>query len=259
MPDRALVVGLGEIGKPIAEILSEKHEVQTLDIKDREIKGSIDIMHICIPGDLKKFNKIVSDYIKKFKPELTIIHSTVIPGTCRKIYKKTKCAIVHSPVRGKHVDMKSDIKRYIKFLAGNNMKAAKRACKHLQEVGLKVQYFKSLESSELSKIMSTTYFGLLIVYAQIMDRYCKKLNVDYYDIMKIVKEIRYLPRVIFEPGYLGGHCIQSNLKLLKYLDDDDNLIKFIRESNKKFSKENDVSSESKKDSKKRKIREPRRL
>lgn len=44
-----LVIGLGEIGKPLLEIVRGVHNAFGLDIQQEEIREEIDIVHICFP------------------------------------------------------------------------------------------------------------------------------------------------------------------------------------------------------------------
>ena len=93
-----LVIGLGEIGRPLYEIFSEsrKFNVYGYDIDPSksideyyELPRSVDFLHLAIPFS-DKFIDVTMDYAKDFKPRLIFIHSTVAPGTTRKIYDKIK-------------------------------------------------------------------------------------------------------------------------------------------------------------------------
>jgi UDP-N-acetyl-D-mannosaminuronate dehydrogenase len=71
------------------------------------------------------------------------------------------------------------------------------------------------EALELAKLLETTYFGLLITWAQEMNRFAQALTVDYLEVGKFFDEIPYLPSVLFQPGYIGGHCVMPNINLLQ--------------------------------------------
>lgn len=92
------VIGVGEVGNAIAEILSAKFAVYKKDISFNEIENNkIAFLHICFPFN-ENFVSLVVKEINLYKPKLTIIHSTIAVGTIRKIFKKTKLPIVHSPI-----------------------------------------------------------------------------------------------------------------------------------------------------------------
>jgi len=41
------------------------------------------------------------------------------------------------------------------------------------------------------------------------------VNADYLEVGKFFREIAYLPNVLFQPGYIGGHCVMPNIALLQ--------------------------------------------
>ncbi|UCB60555.1 MAG: hypothetical protein JSW72_00340, partial [Candidatus Bathyarchaeota archaeon] len=83
--ENVLVVGLGEIGDPLLEIVRGVYQAEGLDIETRELQGPFDVLHICFPYG-PDFVKTATDYINKFDPTLTIIESTVRPFTTNEIY-----------------------------------------------------------------------------------------------------------------------------------------------------------------------------
>ena len=51
-------------------------------------------------------------------------------------------------------------------------------------------------------------------WAQEMERFSDQANSDYYEVMKFMEGIDYLPPVIFKPGFIGGHCVMPNIQIL---------------------------------------------
>lgn len=215
MNGKTIVVGLGEIGKPLFDLVSEKFEAVGVDIEPVEVSGECDIMHICYPFQINDFVGICVDYIKKYCPTLTIINSTVAPGTSRRVSTLAQKPVVHSPVRGKHVKMKDDFLYYTKFIGGIDEQASQKASEHFKSIGLKTKILTSPEATELAKLTETTYFGHLIAWAQEVERYCNKLDLNYEEIVSFYDEIRFFPPVRYFPGVIGGHCIMPNVKILK--------------------------------------------
>lgn len=212
-----LVIGLGEIGRPLMEIIqSHEPQAQGLDVAPVDIKGPIGVMHVCYPFDNQHaFIETTKKYVKKFVPQLVIINSTVQPGTTRKIAALANTKAVFSPVRGKHTRMKEELLHYCKFVAGTTKDAVEHACMHFGKVGIKIETLNSPESLELAKLLETTYFGLLIAWAQEMDRMANAVDADYMQMVNFFKEIDYLPRHVFVPGHIGGHCVIPNISILK--------------------------------------------
>lgn len=231
-----LIIGLGETGKPLLEIIENHFSAVGVDIEPSDFNGEASTMHICYPYQIDDFVGTSVDYIKRYNPELTIVNSTVIPGTTRAIYEKIGKSIAYSPIRGKHSKMKQDLLFYTKFVASINNKTAYSAKEHFQAMGMKSKVFNSLEGLELAKLLSTSYFGLLIAWAQEVERFCKKSGVDYDEVMSFTEEIDYFSPVIFRPGYIGGRCVISNINLLKKIIKSD-FLDVILKSNEKKAKE----------------------
>ena len=137
--ETVLIVGLGEVGHTLFELFREsgKFDVYGFDIdkkKMQEVVGEekpenrIDVMHICYPcPDQEKFIETTLQYVGRFKPRLTIIDSTVPPGTTRKIHELAKISITHSPIQGTHKSldaMKADVAFWDKYVGGTSAKAS---------------------------------------------------------------------------------------------------------------------------------------
>jgi UDP-N-acetyl-D-mannosaminuronate dehydrogenase len=108
--------------------------------------------------------------------------------------------LAYCPIRGKKAKMLQDLQFYTKFVADINDRISNKALIHFETAGLKAKKFSSIESLELAKLLSTTYFGLLIAWAQETERFCNKLNFNYDVVMSFTEEIDYSPPVIFKPG-----------------------------------------------------------
>ena len=114
---KIVVVGLGEVGKPLFELASRHHEVIGIDIDPpKQRVDKVDVLHICFPFEIKDFIGETARYIELFKPAVTIINSTVGVGTTRAIAQRTGTPVVNSPVRGKHVRMLEELQHYTKFV-----------------------------------------------------------------------------------------------------------------------------------------------
>jgi UDP-N-acetyl-D-mannosaminuronate dehydrogenase len=172
------------------------------------------VMHICFPFETDKFVGQVVEYINYYGPALTIINSTVAPGTTRSIATESGVPVVHSPIRGKHARMQEELLRYTKFVGAIDPQSGQRAVEHFEKVGMKTKLLASPEATEIAKLTETTYFGLLIAWAQEVERYCTKLGVNYDDVVSFCDEIKFFPPVKYFPGVIGGHCVMPNIAIL---------------------------------------------
>ena len=214
------IIGYGEIGKAIARFY-DNPRIKDLDRNDG--LWGIDILHICFPYS-RHFVKIVKREIAEIKPNLTIIHSTVAPGTTKKIGGQ----VVHSPIRGTHPDLYEGIKTFIKYVGADDKRAARHARRHLRGLGIPSKTFMPSETTEVGKLLSTAYYGLCIAFHGEAQRLCQKYGVDFSQAMtdfnktynrdwpklgrpEVIRPILYPP----ENNRIGGHCIIANAKLLK--------------------------------------------
>src|SRR5580704_18895720 len=134
---KVVVVGLGEVGKPIFELASRHHNAVGIDIAPLEERiEQVDYLHVCYPFQISDFVGETARYVDRFKPAVTIINSTVAIGTTRLIADRTGVPVVNSPVRGKHVRMLDDLCCYTKFVGAIDEAAGEMAAKHFESLGL---------------------------------------------------------------------------------------------------------------------------
>jgi len=161
-----VVVGLGEVGKPLLELVSQHHCGVGVDVSPPEQQPShVDVLHICYPYQIDDFVAETVRYVDLFRPDITVINSTVEVGTTRAIAQAARSAVAYSPVRGKHSKMLSDMKSYTKFVGAPNAGDARKAAAHFASLDLKTRILQSSEAVEVAKLSETTFFGLMIAWA----------------------------------------------------------------------------------------------
>ena len=249
MMKNVLVVGYkGEIGSAMAEVIEDsgKYNIFKKDMEELEIKEKIDIMHVCIPY-FDNFDDIVADYIDKYNPELVVVNSTLRIGTTKKIHEKRNCRIVHSPVRGKHPHMKEGLLKHLKFIGPIDSDSGKMAKEHFESIGIKCEILNGTIETEIGKLFSTTYYALCIAYHQELERVCKKFNADFDQTITRFNETYNdaarelnpnVVRPVLTPGFIGGHCLMPNIKLLKK-DIKSDFLSVIEKSNEKKKKDDE--------------------
>ena len=217
---KSLIIGAGEIGSSLHEVLKEKHESHIRDKENYPLDG-VEVLNICYPP-FKDFVKVTKEYIKQYSPKVTIIHSTVAPGTT----EKCGSMVVHSPIHGKHPNLAEGIRTFVKYVGGNNAEAAYLACKFLKEAGIKTKIVANSKTSELSKILCTSYYVLNILFMKEVAKICKKQGVSFYEVYTDWNWLYNLgyqklnspqfTRPVLDPlsGKIGGHCVVNNCDLL---------------------------------------------
>ena len=218
MEKKTLVVGIGEVGGALAQVLERNLPVLRHDVEPQVFTDPIGIMHVCFPYQSRAgFVANAAAYIDRFRPELTIVNSTIVPGTMRALEVRTGARLAYSPVRGKHARMVDDLLRYTKYVAASDPNVAQQAEEHFQAAGMTTGRFSRFEALELAKLAETTYFGVLIAFAQEVNRLAERVGGDYAEVTEFSREIDFLPRTSYFPGFIGGHCVVPNIKLLREL------------------------------------------
>ncbi len=242
-----VVVGLGEIGNPILQLMSKKNLVLGYDLNEKLMDTNkfkkyssleVSFLHICIPFT-KNFISIVMGYYKKFKPKCMVIHSTIKPHTTSQLQKKLPIPVLYSATRGVHKRMLYDLKRYSKFYAvdknaPNEKWASESFEKLMRSSGVTPTKISKPITLELAKIVcDTSYYGWLITYSQISNMIAMKNGADYDEMWSFTDEIhKFLGnRPKMYPGFIGGHCVVPNLALI-----DNEVLNLIDKINKKYAK-----------------------
>ncbi len=208
MPD--LVAGLGEIGMPMLQLLKHRNfmveGVDSVLTPEFKFQDHYDMIHICF-GYSDKFNDIVRNF--RTMSDKIIIHSTVKPNTSKEL------GVIYSPIRGTHNDMFENLQWFSKYYSSSSfdLEFEKRFPNCVR--------VKDSTKLERTKIMDTTYYGMLIAFRKWVDE-----NYPVYWAFSHELHQRYGNRpVMYNDGKsISGHCIVPNLDLLG-----DNLISdFIR-------------------------------
>ena len=87
--------------------------------------------------------------------------------------------------------MLQDLQRYTKFIGAFDSESGAAAARHFESAGLKTKLLASPEATELAKLTETTYFGLMIAWAQELERYCDQSSVSYDEIISFYEEIAF--------------------------------------------------------------------
>jgi UDP-N-acetyl-D-mannosaminuronate dehydrogenase len=213
------ILGYGEVGRAMAGFYKNP---LIKDLNRDDGLAGVDILHVCLPWS-QNFVKIVKKEIKEIRPGLTIIHSTVAPGTTKNIGGNT----VHSPVRGVHPRLFEGIKTFVKYIGADSKKGGTAAKKHLEILGIKTKIFYPSLTTEMGKLFDTSYYGLCIAWHGEMQKICKKYRVNFEEAVTdfnrtynegyaklgkkdVVRPVLYPPK-----SGIGGHCIIPNAKILK--------------------------------------------
>lgn len=224
-----LIIGHGEIGSALYNILKKIYNVKIVDIEASSIE-EVHILHICFPYT-KDFIKEVKRYKKLYKPKYVVIHSTVPVGTSQ------KCKAHYSPVRGIHPHLEKSLQTFIKYLAPHNTELKT----YFEKVGIDIEETEKTQTLEAMKLYCTTVYALNVIAEKEIWEFCKKHDLDYnivytesnktynegYAKLGFPQYTRYMLK--HADGKIGGHCLIPNCKLLRT-----DMSKFILKQNDKF-------------------------
>jgi hypothetical protein len=211
---KTLIIGAGEVGKSLFNILEKYYPTEIYD-KNSNSSRTFDILHICFPYS-EEFIEAVKYYQKIYVPQYTIIHSTVPIGTSK------KCGAIHSPVIGIHPHLEEGIKTFPKYLGGEQ---ASEVADYFRRAGLTVLIFDKSETTELMKILDTTFYGVCIEYTKDVKRQCEKYGVpfeawniwtrNYNEGYTKLNHPEYTrPNLVPIMTNIKGHCVRPNLELI---------------------------------------------
>jgi len=234
---KAGILGFGEIGSSLAKFYNNP---KIKDLKRNDGLEGVEVLHVCIPWS-DKFIDIVKKEIKEVNPKITIIHSTVAPGTTKKLASMFSGMVVHSPVRGVHPYLFEGVKTFVKYIGADEKKAGETARKHLASLGIKTKVFYPSMISESIKLWDTTQYGWMIALNKEIKKWCDKKGLDF-DIIyaeanksynegyrKLGREEVVRPYLKYMSGKIGGHCVIPNCHIL-----DSEIAKYILLKNKSY-------------------------
>lgn len=237
---KSLVIGTGQIGSALYENIKNVFDSYKRDIEDLPLEG-VEVLHICFP-DSDEFVSFVKKYQEEYKPDLTIVHSSIGVGKTRELGEK----VVYSPMRGRHPQLVSEMKMFTKFVGGYNAEDVQKACNYLEFCRFHTIKSYSPHTLELVKLLSNIHMGIECAWAQEVKRICKAFGADYDTYLDWEKTYMkgyqlsgdtHLSRPILSPLPIGGHCILECTDILsksfKSLAFD-----FIKTSNEKAKIEN---------------------
>ena len=227
------ILGYGEIGQTIHKLYdnninSKFFQVFIKDLNKDDGFVDLDILNVSIPfNDSFDFVTTIKDIILSSKAKLTIIHSTVAVGTVRKLKELIpQAGIVHSPCRGVHPNLYEGVMTFHKFIGSSSIKDAALAQEHLNSLNLKTIVCDNSETTELAKLLDTSYYGICIAYHGEAKKACEKFGANFDQAMTAYNQtynegyttlgkLNVVRPVLTAPTEcIGGHCVVENAELL---------------------------------------------
>lgn len=219
MKNSTLIIGHGEVGSALAAVLRPFYPVTLVDLNPPALEG-VEFMHICFPYSDGFVDEVLA-YREKYRPTYTVIHSTVPVGTSR------ACGATHSPIRGNHYDMERSLKTITKFVGGPGP-SSDAVADYLMRAGIPVEICRRQETTELGKLLCTTFYGVCIEYVKAAERKCQEEGVPFGEAFTLFQKTYNdgyaalgrpeVARPVLVPiqGRIDGHCVLPNCKLFNF-------------------------------------------
>lgn len=213
---RHLVVGAGEVGSALHNVLSRTMRCELRDIAPHD--GNADVLHIAFPWS-DRFADAVHRYWAEHGAGLVVVHSTVPVGTC------DPHGWVHSPVRGRHPNLAPALFAFVKHVGGAR---AKEAATLLEAAGITTMVHDRAAETEAAKLWELTQFGIQVRVEQEIHDWCERRGIDadvvyrqfaetYNAGWEALGELRFVRPVLEHmPGPIGGHCVRQCAALLDH-------------------------------------------
>ena len=227
---RHIIIGIrGQIGTCVHTFLNGVNEWDVVGVEygDRVVEGEhfdggeYGMMHVCIPYySYGEFIEAVSFYMGKYASKHVVIYSTVEPG----VSEALGVGVCHSPVEGRHPNLVAGFRVFRRLVSGRD---AVVVGDYYRKWGLEVETFDRCVVTELGKLLSTTRYGLSILFAAEEEKLCHGYGVKFEDVVlayqrmynngyRKLNEDRFIQPMIVPPeGNIKGHCIVPNAKILQ--------------------------------------------
>lgn len=215
---KSVIIGMGEAGSALYQILNKHYPTETYDkrLNKNIIVNKFDILHVCFSYN-EDFISEVKRYQKQFKPQYTIIHSSVPVGTSR------KCNALHSPIRGLHPNLTPSLLVFPKFIGGQE---ASQVADYFRRADINVILCDDPETTELGKLLDTEYYRACIEFTKRAKELCNQHDVNFHEVYTLFNQTYNesftklghpeFVRPVLQPimKEIGGHCIIPNSKFL---------------------------------------------
>lgn len=238
------VIGLGQVGLPVASYISGKgFEIWGCDIKESAIKKArgerikattkwdeippADVYVVTVSTllkdnapDLIPVFDVCEKIAQKTQHALVSIESTIIPGTCRKIFNdifKKKLDLVHTPHRYWAGDpIKHGVKQ-LRVIGGIDAKSLERGQSFFGKLlGIPLFAVSPIEVAEMCKITENAYRYVQIAFAEELRQICEEIGLSFEDVRKACNT-KWNIQILEAREGIRGHCLPKDVGYLSSL------------------------------------------
>ena len=241
---KVCVAGLGQVGLPVASfVLGKGFEVWGYDLKDSAVKRArekgikattnwdeippADVYVITVSTllkddvpDLAPVFDVCEKIAQKANRALVSIESTVIPGTCRKIFNeifRKKLDLVHIPHRYWAGDPIEHGVKQMRVIGGIDEKSLRRGQEFFgKSLDIPLFAVSPIEVAEMCKIAENAYRYIQIAFAEELRQICEEIGLSFNELRKACNTKWNIEMLEARDG-IGGHCLPKDVKYLSSL------------------------------------------
>ena len=243
---KVCVVGLGQIGFPVAQYVSEKGlQTYGIDInpaavesanKTEKIKATTnwkevpqsEVYIIAVTTgqkndapDLTPVFEVSKSIAQNAKPtSLVSIESTILPGTSKKILEeifKGKIHLVHAPHRYWADQAEKYGVNQLRVIGATDPESLKIGLKFYKEtLGIPMHKVDSVEVAEMCKIAENSHRFLQIAYAEDLKMLCSRINMNFDELRGAMNSKWNVDLPEARDG-IGRHCLPKDIRYVTSL------------------------------------------
>jgi nucleotide sugar dehydrogenase len=244
---KVCIIGLGQIGFPVAQYAKDKGlDVWGYDINPNTVERAnkegtfkstiawseipqVESYIVCVTtgqvGNAPDLSAVF-DVCKKITEKaadnsLVSIESTIIPGTCKKIFNevfKNKINLVHAPHRYWADEPEKHGVNQIRVIGGVNPESL-RAGLNLYDAAFKIPMYvcPTVEIAEMCKITENSHRYLQIAFAEDLRMLCEKIGMNFND-LRAACNTKWNVDIPEARDGIGRHCLPKDIRYITSLE-----------------------------------------
>jgi nucleotide sugar dehydrogenase len=240
------VIGLGQIGFPVAKYIAAKGlDVIGYDISSGAVEHGIqnggfkassqwshipkaDVYVICVTTgqvnnqpDLKAVFEVSKKVAEKSDTNtLVAIESTILPGTSKKIYQETfkgKVQLVHAPHRYWADQEDKYGVNQLRVIGAVNQDSLNAGLKfYKDQLGIPMHAVSSVEVAEMCKITENSHRYLQIAFAEDLKMMCNRIGMNFDELREAMNTKWNVDLPEARDG-IGRHCLPKDIRYVTSL------------------------------------------
>jgi nucleotide sugar dehydrogenase len=229
-------IGQGWVGKNMADWFKQtgKYEIVRYG-RELEFVGNkakikyCDVVFISVPTPTTPngFNYDIIDETLELvgKGKITVIKSTILPGTTRKLQEKyPNLNIIFSPEFLTEKTAAYDVAHPFRNILGYTNDQAFKKCGALMSILPSAPYEKIVraEEAEMIKYGGNNWFYFKVIYVNLLYDLCDKLGIDYEEVKDGMSADPRIGKTHLDPVHqggrgAGGHCFPKDFEAIRLL------------------------------------------